>query len=149
MKKILIASLLILSLCVTLTGCFGGAAANQTVEDKLKALGFSEQDLTPQSGDSITDEITGQEEKRAGDFYLTSAASFEDVQKTVYDACGKAAQDGKVLDFMTEEPIEFEPQEAEIVWYAYMREDVFCHVAISLYAPAQGSTNAIYLLQWD
>lgn len=134
MKKTLIVSLLLLALCVSLTACFG-AVSNKTAAELLEAYGLKEDDLKPHAGDLIALEIKDKEEKRDGDFYLRSAASFEEVQQTVYDACKKASDDGIVRDFMTEDPVEFAyGGDAEIVWFGYRHGEDFCHVAVSVYS---------------
>ena len=130
MKKLLVAMLL-LALCLSLGGCFGGSSSAKPVGDQLASLGFSEKILLP---DPQRDVITNDPEGKSGDFLLYTTASFEEVLETVFNACKKASDDDLVRDYMTEEPIEFKFDEsAELVWFGYKRGGAFSSVAISKY----------------
>ena len=155
MKKVLIATLLILALCLTLFACGGGSPAEtpdapeatdapldpDSVGGKLAALGFNELDLLPHSQDHI-------EVDENGDFVLYSTASYETVAKACYDACKKAADDGEVRDYWTEEPTDFVFAEDEMAFYGYYRDGKFCDLAVSpFWTDEDGFTE--YLLQWE
>ena len=145
MKKIWIAGLLILALCLSLAAC-GGSSAEEpavdlnTVDGKLAALGFAEQDLLLNAGDSISID-------EDGDLILHSAASFEKAAKAVYDACAKAADDGLVRDYMSEDPMEFSFEET-ILYFGYEHGAAFKYVVFSPIWSDQETGINDYLLQW-
>lgn len=147
MKRIVIVSFLLLALCFSLAACGGSgkddpaAAEFSTVEGKLAFYGFSEQDLLPQPQDSI-------EFDADGDVILHSAASYEVVAKTLYDACKKAAEDGIVRDRTSEEPTDFVFAET-MLSFGYRRGGAFASVAISPIWSDQETGITDYLLQWD
>lgn len=147
MKNRWIVSLLILALCLSLAAC--GASKSKpatvdytTVDGKLAALGFNEQDLLPDAQDSI-------ELNQDGDCVLHSAASYEVVLNTLYEACKTAADDGVVRDRDSKEPIEFEFRDDYMVWFGYNRNDRFETVAISPAWSDQETGITDYLLQWS
>lgn len=150
MKKVWIAGLLILALCLSLAAC-GGAASDpaspdasvdvNTVSGKLALLGFNEKDLLPNAQDSI-------DLDKDGDFTLHTAASYEDVCRALYNACQKASDDGKVRDYWTEAPIDFEFNDEYMIWYGYFRNGEFVDVAVSPIWADQETGITDYLLQW-
>ena len=145
MKKVLLASLLILAFCLSLAACGGAeesAAVNLNTVDGVLALhGFSEQDLLLGAQDSI-------ELDKDGDLTIHSAASFEEVSKAVYDACAKAADDGIVRDYISEAPIEYAFQET-MLFFGYYRGETFEFAMISPIWADQETGITDYLLQWS
>ena len=154
MKKVLLASLLILALCLTLFACTGKAetpavtdapVATQapdpnSIAGKLASLGFSEKDFLVNAGDRIDFDDEG-------DIILYSTASYEEVAKAVYAACGKAADDGKVRDYWSEEPIDFAFDESMTTFFGYNRNGSFEYIAFSPYWTNDDGTVE-YLLDW-
>jgi len=157
MKKVWIVSLLILALCLSLVAC-GNTKTKPatvdyttvdyttvdytTVDGKLTALGFNEQDLLPGEQDTI-------ELNQDGDCVLHTAASYEDVQSLLYEACKKAADDGVIRDPESKEPIDFEFRDEYMIRFGYNRNDRFVTVAISPAWSDQETGITDYLLQWE
>ncbi|MBQ3356902.1 MAG: hypothetical protein IJG45_07325 [Oscillospiraceae bacterium] len=155
MKKLLVAGLLILALCLTLVACGDSKPAETppatdapaapeagSVSEKLASYGFSDLDFVVHSQDYI-------ELDQDGDIILHSTAPYEDVAKACYDACKKASDDGVVRDYWTEEPIDFAFEDAEMIWYGYMRNGEFEDLAFGPYWSDQETGYTDYLLQWD
>lgn len=156
MKKALIVSLLLLALCLSLVAC-GGSSGSPAATDapvvtealdpnsvggKLAALGFSEKDLVAGSKDYVDID-------EDGDFILYSTASYEEVARAIYAACQKAADDGKVRDYWTEEPMDFAFEEDSMTFFGYMRNGKFEDLAFSPYWTDEDTGYTEYLLQWD
>ena len=113
-----------------------------SVEGKLAALGFNELDLLVGSQDYI-------EIDENNDFTLYSTQSFEEVARALYAACQKAADDGKVLDYWSEEPIDFTYAGEEDMDFAYYRNGQFEDVMINLIWVDEETGYTEYLLQWE
>lgn len=146
MKKRWIAGLLILALCLSLVACGGGSAEDPavdltTVDGVLTLHGYAAQDLLLNEQDSI-------DVDKDGDLILHSAASFEEVSKAVYDACGKAADDGIVRDYISEAPIEYAYKETMLFFGCY-RNGEFEFVMVSPIWSDQETGTTDYLLQWS
>lgn len=155
MKKVLLASLLILALCLTLFACTAKPADEpvateapvvtqapdpNSIAGKLASLGFSEKDFLVNAGDRIDFDDEG-------DIILYSTASYEEVAKAVYAACGKAADDGKVRDYWSEEPTDFAFDESMTTFFGYNRNGNFEYIAFSPYWTNDDGTVE-YLLDW-
>ena len=175
MKKTIIALALIAALCLSLTACgmlstltkkgsstatvasaaetqapaADTQAANQapaaeagSPAAKLAELGFAESDFLFAEDDYM-------EIDEDGDIDLYTTASYEQVAKACYDACAKAADDGKVRDYWSEEEIEFTFSEDDfMIWFGYNRGGEFCDLSLSeIWADEETGVNQ-YLLQW-
>lgn len=153
MKKVMIASLLILALCLSLVACGSSTPAEDptvpeetldpnSIGGKLAALGFKEQDFLLGSQDHI-------EINEEGDYVLYSSASYEEVARATYNACKKAADDGEVRDYWSEEPIEFSFNDDFMIWFGYNRNGEFKDVALSETWTNEETGMNEYLLQWE
>ncbi len=158
MKRALLAALLILALCLSLAACGGKTAENpgtpdspavtdapldpNSVEGKLAALGFDAKDFVVDAKDYVDIDD-------AGDFILYSTATYENVAKAIYAACQKAADDGKVRDYWTEEPTDFEFDEASMTFFGYERNGEFEFIAFSPYWTDEDTGYTEFLLQWN
>lgn len=161
MKKILIAVVLILALCLTLAACgektapkptdapavpteapADAPAAPGSIGEKLASYGFKETDFVVHSQDYVAFD-------EDGDIVLYSTAPYEDVARACYDACAKAADDGLVRDFWTEEPTDFTFAEEEMSMFGYMRGGEFKDLAVSPFWTDEDTGYTEYLLQWD
>ena len=154
MKKVWIAGLLILALCLSLVAC-GGSTAEPTeapvetetldpnsVAGKLAAVGFAESDLLFGADDYI-------EIDENGDYSLYTTASYEEVAKAVYNACKKADDDGEARDYWSEEPVDFTFDESSYMDIGYNLNGEFMDVLISPIYTDEETGVTEYLLQWD
>lgn len=89
-----------------------------SVSEFFAAYGMSEQDLLVHSQDYI-------EYDEYGDIILYTTASGEELAKAAYNACKKASDDGEVLDYWTEDPVEFSYEEDQWIYYSFMRDGKF------------------------
>lgn len=140
MKKVWIASLLILALCLSLAACGGGKTTPDSVVKAIAAYGFDAKTMLASEKDYI-------DVDEDGDYILYSTASEEAVSKAIYNACKQAADDGLVRDFFSEEPIDFAFDEDTVSFYGYMRNGAFEYVSFSPYWTEDGVTE--YVIEWN
>ncbi len=122
MKKVLIASLLILSLFLSLAACGDDSSESafdpNSLSDVLLAHGgFTEIDFKVAAEDRVWI-------NENGEIMLTTTATHEEVAKKCYDACKKAAQDGIVRD-SDENPIDFAFELMDEIQFCYNYNDKF------------------------
>ena len=141
MKKILIASLLILSLFLSLAACGDGSSEApfdpNSLPDVLTAHGFSEQDFA--------DPLRFNDK---GEIILTTKMSHEEIAKACYDACKKNAQDGIVRD-ADENPVEFSFQAVDSISFCYYNNDKFETMWLTRRGEDQEAATTDYQISWE
>lgn len=149
MKKVWIASLLILALCLSLAACGDSEPEAvfdpNSVADVLAAHGFSEAALKLGAQDSIE----FNEEISKENLVLHSTAAHDVVAKAIYDACKAAADDQTVRDSVSKDPIEFSFEEVEWIRYGYYRNGIFEVLAFSPCAVDQDTGIIDYQFRWE
>lgn len=140
MKKVLLASLLILALCFSLVACGSAKTTPDAVASAIAAYGFDAKAMLASEKDYI-------DVDEEGDYILYSTASYEAVAKAIYGACKKAADDGLVRDFYSEEPMDFEFDEESVTFFGYLRNGGFEYISFSPYWTENGVTE--YVLDWN
>ncbi|MBQ6430937.1 MAG: hypothetical protein IJJ99_03565 [Oscillospiraceae bacterium] len=138
MKKVLIASLLILALCLSLFACSSKKGGDPAVEAELSKYDFTEKDLAINEKDYI-------EFDEEHDLILHSTASDKEVSKAAYDACKKVADDGVVLDYISEEPMEYsyDADGDGIIHFSYTRDGEFKTLWVTSYWEEDGYTEYV------
>ena len=168
MKKVILAALLILALCLTLVAC-GGSKATSTTPSERKSYFVPPEEsksyfvppeesksyfVPPEESKSyfVPPETTEAAEAPAVDNgqnaapNVQSSASFEDLVRSCYYTCQSAAEDGIVRDYFTKNPIEFSYSGEDVVWYAYKSGGEYRSVYISSYG---GDSDTPYRVVWN
>ena len=158
MKKVLLASLLILALCLSLVACGGSKTAKTTAstaaptETEEPATESTPPETTRATTPPTTTPATEATEAPAVDNgqnatpNVQSSASFEDLVRSCYYTCQSAAEDGIVRDYFTKNPIEFSYSGEDVVWYAYKSGGEYRSVYISSYG---GDSESPYRVVWN